>query len=142
MAAHGWYTRAEVIRVTGLSKSTIHRREKDGTFPGRRAYSKGLVGYKVSEVHKWLADRPLVDARREEPAPVPSTVIHGAPSAERRAILEAAVRTYGEKLDARNAAARRLNSKRPGAASLTDFDLGRIIAQALNGAEEPNQNEG
>lgn len=58
--------RNEIIRprelptVTGLSRTTIWRLEKDGKFPKRVRLSAGTVGYRRAEVEAWQADRPNV----------------------------------------------------------------------------------
>lgn len=49
---------SEVMRLTGLSKATIYRREKDGTFPKRRQVSAHRVGWVESEIYAWINARP------------------------------------------------------------------------------------
>lgn len=46
----------ELKKVTGMSRSTIWREEHGGRFPRRIRISKGIVGWKESEVQKWIAD--------------------------------------------------------------------------------------
>jgi len=46
--------RSEVIKLTGLSDSTIWRMEAKGTFPKRVQLSVRRVGWRYSEVSKWL----------------------------------------------------------------------------------------
>jgi predicted DNA-binding transcriptional regulator AlpA len=50
----------EVVSLTGLSRSTLWRLESAGSFPVRRQLSPGAVGWFISEVEKWLADRQAV----------------------------------------------------------------------------------
>ncbi|SFP62503.1 transcriptional regulator, AlpA family [Sphingomonas rubra] len=46
----------EVHNRTGLSESTIRRREARGTFPGRVALGPRLVGWYESDVVAWVRD--------------------------------------------------------------------------------------
>jgi len=45
----------ELQLLTGLSRVTIWRREREGNFPQRVRVSAGVVGYRMSEVQRWLA---------------------------------------------------------------------------------------
>ena len=47
----------EVKRITGLSRTTIWRYEKDGRFPQRVMLGGGSIGWYSSEVLKWVASR-------------------------------------------------------------------------------------
>ena len=55
----------EVEAATGLSRTTIWRKEQAGTFPKRRRLASSLVAWRSDEVETWIEDRPVVDA---EPA--------------------------------------------------------------------------
>lgn len=44
----------EVLKITGLSHSTIWRKEKEGTFPGRLSLGPNSSGWLMSEVNEWL----------------------------------------------------------------------------------------
>jgi prophage regulatory protein len=44
----------EVGWLTGLGRTTIWRREREGKFPARVRLSAGAVGYRLSEVMAWL----------------------------------------------------------------------------------------
>lgn len=44
----------QVQLATGLSRSTIWRKERDGTFPRRRRISTNGVGWLESEVEAWV----------------------------------------------------------------------------------------
>lgn len=41
---------------TGLSRSTIYRKMKDGTFPPKLEISSNGVGWHESEIDRWVAD--------------------------------------------------------------------------------------
>lgn len=46
--------RPEVETTTGLSRSTIYLRMKQGRFPKTISLGGGLVGWKESDIQKWL----------------------------------------------------------------------------------------
>ena len=53
-----WYfTRKQVIEITGLSRGTIDRLENRGRFPRRVSLSDRKVGWNVDEVEKWREAR-------------------------------------------------------------------------------------
>lgn len=41
---------------TGLSRSTIYRKIKDGTFPAQLEISSNGVGWHESDIDRWVAD--------------------------------------------------------------------------------------
>ncbi len=49
---------AEVVQKVGLSRVTIWRLEKAGTFPNRRQISAGRVAWPSDEVDTWMQERP------------------------------------------------------------------------------------
>jgi predicted DNA-binding transcriptional regulator AlpA len=51
-----------VIKLTGLSASTIWRLEKIKDFPARYKLSKNIIGYKSDDIEKWINTRQLKDA--------------------------------------------------------------------------------
>ncbi len=51
---------AERKRMTGISRTTAWRMEKEGKYPKRRKVSDGLVGWLESELDEWIANRQLV----------------------------------------------------------------------------------
>jgi len=51
---------AERKRMTGISRTTAWRMEKNGQYPKRRKVSDGLVGWLESELDEWIANRQLV----------------------------------------------------------------------------------
>jgi prophage regulatory protein len=53
---------SQVVKLTGLSKSTIRRLELDGQFPRRRHISARAVGWKQSAVSAFIESR-LADGR-------------------------------------------------------------------------------
>ena len=52
--------RPQVVRLTGLSYSTIFRLEREGRFPARRRISENTVGWIASEVEDFIAQRVVV----------------------------------------------------------------------------------
>ncbi len=47
----------EVQKVTGLSRTTLWRLERDGKFPPRVALCPGSVGWRLSEVEEWVKEK-------------------------------------------------------------------------------------
>jgi prophage regulatory protein len=47
----------EVVKQTSLSKVTIWRGIKKGTFPNNRRISEGRVAWVQSEISSWIADK-------------------------------------------------------------------------------------
>lgn len=47
----------EVQRLTSLSRTTIWRKENDGTFPRRVSLGAGRVGWLTSAVNEWIQGR-------------------------------------------------------------------------------------
>ena len=60
----------EVRRLTGLSRSSIYRMEREGRFVARVRIGDRAIAWRFAEVVEWIEDRQLADA-----APVP--VIRG-----------------------------------------------------------------
>ena len=52
----------EVMQIIGLSRTTIWRLEKGGTFPKRKQITKMKVGWLKSEIMAWIEERPTVGA--------------------------------------------------------------------------------
>ena len=48
---------SEVERVTGLSRTTIWRLERQNEFPRRRRLSANAVGWLESEIQEWISER-------------------------------------------------------------------------------------
>jgi prophage regulatory protein len=49
-----------VCELTGLSRTTIWRLQREGSFPIRRALSPGKVAWLESEVEQWIESRPQI----------------------------------------------------------------------------------
>ena len=47
----------DVIRVVGLSRPTVYRMVKAGTFPAQVQLSAATVGWLRSEVEQWINER-------------------------------------------------------------------------------------
>lgn len=47
----------KVIDITGLSRTTIWRQEREGKFPRRIKISERAVGWLKSDILNWLKDR-------------------------------------------------------------------------------------
>ena len=45
-----------VMRVTSLSRTSLHRKRLAGVFPEPEPISEGRVGYRMRDVHEWLQD--------------------------------------------------------------------------------------
>lgn len=50
----------ELTRITGLSRSSVGRQEKRGTFPRRRRLGANSVGWLLHEVLDWAESRDVV----------------------------------------------------------------------------------
>ncbi len=53
----GYVSQHEVMALVRLSRSTIWRLERQGLFPARRHLSRRRVGWRKSEIEKWLDSR-------------------------------------------------------------------------------------
>jgi prophage regulatory protein len=47
-----------VLQRTGLSRSTVYRKMKDGSFPRKIKISEHCCGWRESTVNRWIADPP------------------------------------------------------------------------------------
>ncbi|MEE9363072.1 MAG: AlpA family phage regulatory protein [Cellulophaga sp.] len=47
----------EVQDMTSLSRTTIWRLERKGEFPNRVALSSGSIGWRATEIEKWIRER-------------------------------------------------------------------------------------
>ena len=56
----------DVVEATGMSSTTIWRREKDGQFPRRRRLGANLVAWRSDEIEAYIESLPMAD---EEPDP-------------------------------------------------------------------------
>lgn len=48
---------AEVMKITGLGRTTLWQLERAGTFPKRVKLIGRAVGWHASDVAKWIAER-------------------------------------------------------------------------------------
>ena len=48
----------EVVRKTGMGRSTIYRRIGERSFPAGVDLGGGMVRWKLSEIDAWIEDRP------------------------------------------------------------------------------------
>jgi prophage regulatory protein len=58
---------AEVIELTGMSRSTLKRAIRDEAFPAPRKLTRGRVGFRHDEIAVWVETRPQAkgEAARE-----------------------------------------------------------------------------
>jgi predicted DNA-binding transcriptional regulator AlpA len=53
-----WYfTRKQIVEITGMSRGTIDRLENRGRFPKRVVLADRKVGWNVAEVEMWREER-------------------------------------------------------------------------------------
>jgi prophage regulatory protein len=52
----------EVRKLTGLSDTTIWRKERQGQFPRRRRLSSTLVGWSRLEIMEWINSLPVINS--------------------------------------------------------------------------------
>ena len=64
-----------VLQRTGLSRSTIYRKIKDGTFPNQVRISEHCCGWRESAINRWIADP--VSFVEEKWAGNPANSTHG-----------------------------------------------------------------
>ena len=50
-----------VLVMTGMSKPSVYRMMKTGTFPRRIQLSPGAVGWLRTEIEQWVVDRMAAD---------------------------------------------------------------------------------
>jgi prophage regulatory protein len=53
----------QVATITGLSRATVFRLERDGEFPSRVHIGKRGVGWKSSEIAAWLDSCPRCELK-------------------------------------------------------------------------------
>lgn len=51
-----------VRQLTGLSRSTVWRLEKNGQFPARRKLSANSIGWSLIELQAWMQSRSAATA--------------------------------------------------------------------------------
>lgn len=57
LESRGLLRRSEVLKLTGLSKSTLYRLESSRDFPSAIQVSARCVAYRLSDVYRWLEGR-------------------------------------------------------------------------------------
>ena len=57
----------EVLSMTGLSRSSLHRRTRDGSFPPFVRVGPHSVGWRLSEVEEWIRALSGPDSDAERP---------------------------------------------------------------------------
>jgi prophage regulatory protein len=60
----------QVMQLTGLSRMTIYRLERDDKFPNRRRLSQNSVAWLESDVAAWADSRPIAQLRATDAPPV------------------------------------------------------------------------
>ncbi len=53
-----------VLDRTGLSRSTVYRKIRDGTFPRPIPISINGAGWRESEINRWIANPPAYRAEK------------------------------------------------------------------------------
>jgi prophage regulatory protein len=53
----------QVMQLTGLSRMTIYRLERDGEFPKRRRLGQNSVAWLESDIAAWADTRPVAQFR-------------------------------------------------------------------------------
>ena len=56
----------EVLRLTGLSRSTVYRLEKEGRFVARVRLSVRATAWPEDGIRSWIEERPLAVADHRE----------------------------------------------------------------------------
>ena len=58
----------DVVEATGMSSTTIWRRERDGLFPKRRRLGSNLVAWRSDEIEAYIEGLPLADEESGQPS--------------------------------------------------------------------------
>jgi prophage regulatory protein len=69
-----------VLERTGLSRSTLYRKMRDGTFPNQIRISEHCRGWRESAINRWMADP--VSYTHEDAGRTPNA--GGAPARQRQ----------------------------------------------------------
>jgi prophage regulatory protein len=56
LTLNGFMTEKAVVKVTSLSRASLHRKRLAGEFPQPEPISDGRVGYRVRDIQAWLDD--------------------------------------------------------------------------------------
>ena len=55
-----------VLERTGLSRSTLYRKMRDGTFPKQVRISEHCCGWRESAINRWIADPSAIPRKRRQ----------------------------------------------------------------------------
>lgn len=55
--------RSQLKSVVGLSASHVDRMERSGTFPARRRFGPGTVGWLYSEILEWSQNGEVINSK-------------------------------------------------------------------------------
>ena len=58
----------DVVEATGMSSTTIWRREKNGEFPRRRRLGANIVAWRSDEIKAFIEGLPLADEESGQPS--------------------------------------------------------------------------
>ncbi|MEE9458239.1 MAG: AlpA family phage regulatory protein [Candidatus Bathyarchaeia archaeon] len=53
----------ELKRLVGLSKSTISRKEREGSFPQRVHIGTRCVGWILGEIYRWMDHQKIIEGK-------------------------------------------------------------------------------
>jgi prophage regulatory protein len=67
-----------VLDRTGLSRSTIYRKMREGTFPRQVEISEHCRGWRESAINRWMAD-PAAYRENIGTEPLPASAVHTRP---------------------------------------------------------------
>ena len=62
-----------VLARTGLSRSTLYRKMRDGTFPNQVRISEHCSGWRESAINRWIAD-PVAYTENKTAEAIPSSL--------------------------------------------------------------------
>lgn len=60
----------DVIALTGLSRMTIYRMERQQNFPSRRRLGVNSVAWIENEINTWIETRPIIEPHARFPTQV------------------------------------------------------------------------
>ena len=63
-----------VLERTGLSRSTLYRKMREGTFPNQVRISEHCCGWRESAINRWIAD-PAVYTKDKTAEMVPDSTV-------------------------------------------------------------------
>ena len=63
-----------VLERTGLSRSTLYRKMRDGTFPSQVRISEHCCGWRESAINRWIAD-PVAYTEAKNAETIPGSTV-------------------------------------------------------------------